>query len=310
MGRTCKTYYVESLNNYFTLKELEKVSGIPKRVIYERIHKYNWNIESAIKTPKKSTSKIDVKIKTNTVTTNNTTNTTNNSYKYSDKEMSENIDNFLFKGTTNICSLDYVSYCDLDYNPCIIKLIDTSDKKTKAKGVTPFNSHPHRYAKAWPMFKILVDLAKAWGGYLYVINYDSKDDSEYKIIKIKDYIIDKISEIVTYDHESYPYLIYESKNLNKEEFNDWVIKFNEINRQYKNNEYKALKKSIKKSNGLPLYYKEPKPSTDHLGNKYDSFNKMCKAYNMNSTTVRQRLNNGWSIERALTETPKKRNRRA
>ena len=28
---------------------------------------------------------------------------------------------------------------------------------------------------------------------------------------------------------------------------------------------------------------------------------------MNSTTVRQRLNNGWSIERALTEIPKRNN---
>lgn len=217
-----------------------------------------------------------------------------------DRLMTENINNFLFKATKNVCSADYIAR-DLDNKPCIIKLIDTSDEKTKAIGVTPFNSHPHRYVKAWPMFIQLIDSAKVLGGYLYVINYDSKDDSEYAIIKILDYIPENISNIVNYEFESnYPYLKFESQKLGKQDFDEWVHKLNEVNRKYKNSLYKKFR-TITTTN----YYKDPKPSEDHLGKHYDSFNQMCNAYNLKSATVRDRLKRGWSIERALTEEPKK-----
>lgn len=42
------------------------------------------------------------------------------------------------------------------------------------------------------------------------------------------------------------------------------------------------------------------PCTDHLGNKYKSFNEMCKAYNMQAHTVEQRLSKGFLLEDALT----------
>lgn len=41
-------------------------------------------------------------------------------------------------------------------------------------------------------------------------------------------------------------------------------------------------------------------SVDHLGNKYPSFKAMCKAYKKSPNTVNLRLNNGWSLELALT----------
>lgn len=48
-----------------------------------------------------------------------------------------------------------------------------------------------------------------------------------------------------------------------------------------------------------------KESIDHLNNVYPSFKEMCKAYDIKEVTVRYRLNNGWSLERALTEPPSK-----
>ena len=41
--------------------------------------------------------------------------------------------------------------------------------------------------------------------------------------------------------------------------------------------------------------------TDHLGNKYCSFRDMARHYKQTYATVKQRLNNGWTLERALTE---------
>ena len=46
-------------------------------------------------------------------------------------------------------------------------------------------------------------------------------------------------------------------------------------------------------------------STDHLGNKYESFSAMCRAYDINICTVNTRLERGWSLEKALTIKPRK-----
>lgn len=43
---------------------------------------------------------------------------------------------------------------------------------------------------------------------------------------------------------------------------------------------------------------------DHLGNTYDSIESLCKAYNIASTTLRYRLNRGWSLKDALTKEKK------
>lgn len=45
----------------------------------------------------------------------------------------------------------------------------------------------------------------------------------------------------------------------------------------------------------------PKECKDHLGNYYESFIEMCKAYKKDSTTVKARLRKGWTLEAALTE---------
>lgn len=289
MSRTCKTYYVESLGKSLTLKELEKYSGIPKKVIYERLYKCNWDIESAIKVPKKI-----VKKKLNNINAINAPTTTE---YIDDKTIDKNIDDFLFKRTKYLCSVDYEGY-DENGDFCFIKLIDTSDEKVKAKGVTPFNSHPHRYPKAWAMFIPLIDLAKERNGYLYIINYDSKNNSEYRILKVIDYLPNMISSYLIYEPESCGYLKIEDNNirLNKYEFNKWIETFIASNKPYKN----GLYKKFRTNNGKPSYYKDPKPSKDHLGKTYDSFNKMCKAYNMNPTTVKQRMERGWTTEEALT----------
>ena len=39
---------------------------------------------------------------------------------------------------------------------------------------------------------------------------------------------------------------------------------------------------------------------DHLGNEYSSANKMCEAYGIKYVTFRNRLNQGWTLEDALT----------
>lgn len=44
------------------------------------------------------------------------------------------------------------------------------------------------------------------------------------------------------------------------------------------------------------------PYTDHTGKTYNSFSAMCRAWGWyNSKRVRTRLNQGWSLKRALTE---------
>ena len=291
-----KLYYLIKYNKYFTIEELEKLHGVPSRVIYDRLHKLNWDIEDAIEEPvRKYKNKIHI-VSTNNIDNNINSNINSNSNNivYTDEQIKENINRFLNKTTKHICSSEFICQ-DLENKPCIIKFIDTSGGQVKAMGVTPFNSHPHRYAKAWPMFVQLIDAAKKLGGYLYIINYDSKNDAEYKIIKVLDYIPERITEIVTHEFEKYPYLKFESIKLNKKEFNDWVLKFEEANRIYKNSFYAKFKPKK-----VPSFYKEPKESTDHLGNTYYSFNEMCRTYNMNATTVKQRLDNGWSKEEALT----------
>lgn len=44
---------------------------------------------------------------------------------------------------------------------------------------------------------------------------------------------------------------------------------------------------------------------DHLGNQYKSFNAMCKAYDLNPSTVKARLKGGMPLEEALTTRPRK-----
>lgn len=41
-------------------------------------------------------------------------------------------------------------------------------------------------------------------------------------------------------------------------------------------------------------------TTDHLGNKYSSFEDMCQEYNIKPVLVATRLRNGATIEEALT----------
>lgn len=47
-------------------------------------------------------------------------------------------------------------------------------------------------------------------------------------------------------------------------------------------------------------------SKDHLGKQYDSLTDMCKAWNISYWAVVNRINNGWSVKKALT-TPVKNN---
>jgi len=42
------------------------------------------------------------------------------------------------------------------------------------------------------------------------------------------------------------------------------------------------------------------PVTDHKGNKFSSFSKMCEFYNKPQNTVRNRLSRNWTLEQALT----------
>lgn len=44
-----------------------------------------------------------------------------------------------------------------------------------------------------------------------------------------------------------------------------------------------------------------KEVTDHLGNQYDSFSAMCKAYNIMPATLKTRLQGGILLEEALTK---------
>lgn len=284
MGRKCKTYYVESLDKHLTIKELESISGISASKIYDRIHKLGWDVEEALyKTRKKA----------NTSTTTNI-----------DDDI-DYIDSFINKQTKSFCNLDYIVF-DKNITPVVIKFIDV-----KENGVTPFESHPYRYPTAWYMFTLLTKVAKDLGGYLYIINYNSADDSEYRILKVVDYNKNKISQHLTKKLTYCEYLtIEEDLCLNKKEFNNWVKNLDSINRTIRNKQYRILESNSTTSYGRPSYYKEAIPSKDHLGNKFYSFNAMCKKYNMKETTVRERLKRGWSMERALTEKPKQRTKKA
>ena len=44
---------------------------------------------------------------------------------------------------------------------------------------------------------------------------------------------------------------------------------------------------------------------DHIGNKYESIDEMCKHYNVNIKTYYNRLNHGCTLEEALTKNDKK-----
>lgn len=58
---------------------------------------------------------------------------------------------------------------------------------------------------------------------------------------------------------------------------------------------KALTLPLQKSCG------KPKSCKDHLGNEYKSANERSKKYNINSGTVKYRLQNKWDLEDALTK---------
>ena len=47
-------------------------------------------------------------------------------------------------------------------------------------------------------------------------------------------------------------------------------------------------------------YGIPQPCCDHFGNKYNSVNEMCKAYNIPRSTFSTRIDSKWSLEEALT----------
>ena len=287
MGRKCKTYYVKSLNKELNIKELSKISGLESYVIYDRIHKLGWDVETAIKQPKQV---LKYKVKNINSISNNIT-----------PNLENKIDDFISKDNKNLISPDYICY-DLDNIPGVVKFVDCNGWYGQEGKVTPFKSHPNRYPKRWAFYVSLVGIAKMLNGYLYIINYDSMDDSEYRILKVSDYKENEISKYFTFDLKFCDYLVIEEDlKLNRDEFNEWVNRIDIINKQHKNNKYNKYRKlSNKLNNSIPSYYRDPKPSMDHLGTPYESFNKMCKAWNMNASTVQQRLNNGWSMEEALT----------
>ncbi len=52
-------------------------------------------------------------------------------------------------------------------------------------------------------------------------------------------------------------------------------------------------------------YRKDRPKVDHLGNEYPSFSKMCEAYNRCFDVVAKRLDEGDTIEQALTLSPER-----
>ena len=277
MSRKYKTYYVKSLDKELNIKELETISGISASTLYDRINKLGWDIEKALSQPANS--------KTYTVKTNSSTITGINY-----------IDEFINKTTTSFCNLEYIVF-DKTSTPVIVKFIDV-----KENHVTPFESHPHRYPSAWYMFTQLVDFSKLLGGYVYVINYNSADDSEYRILKVVNYRSNKISQHIKHKLNYCEYLVIEEDLcLNKNEFNSWLGNLDKVNRSIRNKKYRVLDTGASQSvYSKPSYYKDPIESTDHLGKKFYSFNAMCKEYNMNAGTVKRRLDHGWSTKDALT----------
>lgn len=70
------------------------------------------------------------------------------------------------------------------------------------------------------------------------------------------------------------------------------------------NRYGDVKKAIE----LGQVERRSNNSVDHLGNKYSSITEMAKAYGLNYSTVNNRLNYGWSIEKVLTTPARKYNK--
>lgn len=281
MARQYKNlYYLLQYHKHFTLEELEKLHGVPRRVIYDRINKLNWDIEDAVKEPVRKYGN-----KVHTVAT----------------DITPEFNEFFSNKDFNLCAPDYIGF-DTNKYPIIIKFIDVKDN-----GVTPFESHPHRYPSAWYMFVLLIKFAKDLGGYLYIINYNSIDDKEYKIIKVVDYYKDRIGKFLKNSSNYCEYLNVENCSyLNKKQFKEWLNNLDSYNKNIKYNLYDSLflkygKKSSYNKFNKPSYYKNPIKSKDHLGNTYYSFTSMCNAYNINETTVRSRLNRGWDLEKALTD---------
>ena len=297
MGRTYKKYYLKSVNKHLTINELSEISGLDKHVIYDRIHRYKWDVDSAVRIPKHG--------RINKTNINNIS-TSNNIIRVDNMNIQDNmINSFFNKNNVNLIQPDYVGY-DINNIFYIIKFVDCNNMYGQEGKITPFKSHPNRYPKRWSLFVPLIDIAKSMNGYLYIINYDSNEDKEYRILKVNGYKLDQISNYLKFDLKYCEYLnIIEDLKLDKNGFYNWLNYINEISKQRKNNRYKQLNQSVKFHNNnklfnIPPYFKEPIKSKDHLGNVYYSFNEMCRNYNMNATTVKQRLEKGWSIEEALT----------
>lgn len=76
--------------------------------------------------------------------------------------------------------------------------------------------------------------------------------------------------------------------------------------KYYNVNERTIKKRLERGSSLkealttPTVKISPKQCTDHLGNTFESFRKMCKYYNIDHRTVNYRLKNGDSLKEALT----------
>lgn len=62
---------------------------------------------------------------------------------------------------------------------------------------------------------------------------------------------------------------------------------------YGMSEEEALTKPVKKNGGSVVY--------DHTGMRWKSFSLMCEHWGQQRKTVQYRLNQGWDLERALTQ---------
>lgn len=276
-------YFVPRLNKYCTINELHKITGLEYRLIYERINKLGWPLDKVILTPVRQKRKI--------------INTNKNVDKKDIKIKSPK--DLISTRYSNFCQPDYIGY-DKENNIFIIKFIDVDSYE-----VTPSTSHPYRYPNFWYVFYELLTFTKKLNGYLYIINYNSRDDSEFKIIKVINYNLQEIIKHLRSNNTYSKYLnIEEEKVLNKEEFTIWINDLNSYNKQIMNNTYKHLK-SFSLSQYKPNYYKDPIKCKDHLGNLYSSKAERCRVYNKKPSTVEYRLKSGQSLEEALTKPVKK-----
>lgn len=80
-----------------------------------------------------------------------------------------------------------------------------------------------------------------------------------------------------------------------------------FNTLYEMLEYHEVTESVYRysiKNGEPLSValsKTKRRAIDHQGNQFKDFKTMCEHWNISVNSVKKRMNNGWSLEQALTE---------